>query len=140
MSRLNSLGTIVMVLSSLWFAGCQTTSAGEKDRQAADAAAARARVNESEFADAVKKALNERLDEVQHRIDGLKADSRPVSAKARRELDERVKALQDQVGELRLKLSNAQGRDQEWSRVKRDVENALQKIESKLEELARPKK
>ena len=140
MARLTNLGTIALLLAALWFAGCQSTSAGDLERQAADAAATRAHANEVQFADAVKKALNERLDEIQHRLDALRKDSRPASAKARREFDENVKAVQDQVAELRAKLSNAQGREEEWTRLKRDLEQAVQKIESNLDELSKSKK
>jgi chromosome segregation ATPase len=140
MARLKSLGTIVMLLSSLWVTGCQTTSAGDRDRQAADTAAAQARSNESQAADAAKKALNARLDELQHRLDGMKTDAQPASAKARRELHNQVKALQDQVAQLRFNLSSESGRAEEWNRLKQSTNEAIQKIENKVDDLKRPQR
>ena len=144
MPKLNPLRTTVIFLSwlvsSLFVAGCQTTSAGDKDRQAAEMAAARARTDESQAGDAIRNALNARLDEVQHRLDAQKMDARPASAKARRELNAQVKALQDQVGELRSKLSSQQGRAEEWNGLKQSTDDAIQRIGRKLDELTQPRK
>jgi chromosome segregation ATPase len=140
MAILKTLGTIAILLSSFWVAGCQTTSAGDKERQAADTAAASAHADEIQAADAAKKALKARLDEVQHSLDALKTDARPASAKVRHELDKQVKTLQDQVAELRSKLSSEQGRAEEWNQMKQNTEDAIQKIEGKVNELTQPKK
>ncbi len=140
MRKLNVFGTAILVLTSLFVAGCEATSAGNQDRQAAETAAARARTDETQAADAGRKALNARLEEAQHHLDALQADAKPTSAKARRELDAQVKSLQSQVADLRAKLSSEQGRTEEWTKVKKSTEEAIQSIERKLDELTQPKR
>ncbi len=128
------------LLALLIVAGCDVTPSSAKDRQAAEEAAARARAEQSQAADAAKKALDERLNELQHRLDALKTDSKPTTDKARRELDEQVKKLQEQVEELRSKLSTEKGRTEEWNRLKEATEDAAKRIERKLDELSPSKK
>jgi predicted nucleic acid-binding Zn-ribbon protein len=117
--------------------GCQETAAGNRDKQAADVVAARARAEQSQAGDAAKKAMQSRLKELELRIDALKAKSKPEK---HGKSDGEVQKLQDQVEALRAKLSTSQGRTQEWDKLKEATEEDFRSIEHKLDEMLPSKK
>jgi phage I-like protein len=139
MLRIRFLQAAVVLLAIMTAAGCGTdASAGNQDKQAADVAAARARAEASQAGDAAKKAMQSRLDELEHRIAALKADAKPADAKpakAKHESSSEVNTLQSEVAELRAKLSTEQGRTQEWDKLKDATEGDFRKIEHKLDDL-----
>jgi hypothetical protein len=139
MLKIRFLQAAVVLLATLTAAGCGAdTAAGNQDKQAADVAAARARAEASQAGEAAKKAMQSRLDELEHRLDAWKAEAKPAKVakvKDKRESDSEVKQLQDEVAALRAKLSSDQGRTQQWDKLKDATEEDFKKIERKLDDL-----
>lgn len=120
--------------------GCQETSSGNQDKQAADIVAAQARADQSNAGDAAKKALQSRLKEVELRIDGLRMQAKPEKARIHGKSEGEVQQLQDEIEALRAKLSTSQGRTLEWDKLKDATEEDFRSIEHKLDELLPSKK
>ena len=141
MSKTRFWPAAMLLPALLVAAGCEGgASANNRDKQAADVAAAQARADQSQASIAAKKAMQSRLKELELRIDALKAESHPATAKAERESGDSVKQLEDQVAELRAKLSTEQGRTQEWDKLKDATEADFKKIEQKLDDMMPSKK
>ncbi|GEM_PF-4615677 len=126
-----AVGGVLLLVTT----ACQENVTSAKDREAAAAAGTRAHAAEVQAAEDARKAMNLRLDQLQHRLDAIKTDAKPATAKAKHELDEQTKVLQDQVAELRTKLANDQWRSDEWNKVKANVEEGAKRIDDKINDL-----
>jgi chromosome segregation ATPase len=130
-----AMKTASVVLIVLMASGCTPTATGVQARQEADKAAEKARIEEQQARESARKALDARLNELQHRIDALKQDTRPASKKARRDVDQEVARLRGEVADLRAKLATDEGRADAWKKMKQSTEDALQRIEQTLDQL-----
>ncbi len=99
----------------------------------------KAAANERALRESAKKALDDRLNELDHRIAALRADAKPATKKAKTDLDHEIARLQSEAADLRAKLSTDAGRTETWDKVKRATEETLDKLERKLNDLS-PKK
>jgi len=90
--------------------------------------------------EAIKRKLNERLDAVQKKIDSLKERERPLTERARHELDEQQRFLEAKSKELRERLNTEQKRDEAWRKLRDSTESALNEIERKIDDLSTPRK
>jgi len=137
MHKIRILKVAIVLLAVLLAAGCEETSSTSSSGRAADKAAARARADQIQAGEAAKKALDARLKELQLRFEALKAEAKPATTQARRASDGEMKKLQEEVVELRAKLSNEIGRTEEWDKLKGETEQAFKRIEQKLDDLGR---
>jgi chromosome segregation ATPase len=140
MHKARLLEVAVVLLALLLATGCAETYSASNSSRAAEEAGARARAEQTQAGTAAKKALDERLKELQLRIDAMKADAKPAKAKSRRAADSEMDKLHEEVTELRSKLSSPTGRTEEWDKLKDDTEQAFKRIEQKVDSLGRPTK
>ena len=87
-----------------------------------------------------KGKLKDRLDTVDKKLQTLKAQSRPLSDKARRELDDDERFLEAKAKELRERIGSERKRDETWRKLQDSTESALNEIERKIDDLSAPRK
>src|SRR5579871_650889 len=125
---------LVLTAASLAM-GCNATPAGNEYRREANKSAAQAQQAERQTTDTGKEAIESRMNELERRLAALRADAKPQTEAAQRELDKKVDDLRAQIAELRAKLATEQGRADAWERFKKNAEEVLNKMEKQVNKL-----
>ena len=84
---------------------CTPSPSSQKSRAEAEKSAEKARGEQEVARDAARKAMEDRMNEIEHRIAVLKEETKPARAEAKRKLDDAVAKLEAEAKEIRDKLS-----------------------------------